>query len=157
MWKKSICGLARQIASKYTALAWLQDLNNKANEVNRRLALMCKERNISFLSHDEIIDPSKRLNESKLHLNSKMVLKLIRDYLSNRKQRAEVNSAYSSWKDIFYGVPQRYILGPSFFNIYLCDLFYFGTRRHCKLCGWYCNFTSQLNCNDLYTCICIYL
>ena len=47
---------------------WLP--NNKANEVNRRLVLMCKERNISFLSHDESIDPSKHLNESKLHLNS---------------------------------------------------------------------------------------
>ena len=48
----------------------LDDLNNKANEVNRRLVLMCKERNISFLSHDERIDPSKHLNESKLHFNS---------------------------------------------------------------------------------------
>ena len=48
----------------------LDDLNNKANEVNRRLVLMCKERNISFLSHDESIDPSKHLNESKLHLNN---------------------------------------------------------------------------------------
>ena len=48
----------------------LDDLNNKANEVNRHLVLMCKERNISFLSHDESIDPSKHLNESKLHLNN---------------------------------------------------------------------------------------
>ena len=48
----------------------LDDLNNKANEMNRRLVLMCKERNISFLSHDESIDPNKHLNESKLHLNS---------------------------------------------------------------------------------------
>ena len=48
----------------------VDDLNNKANEVNRRLVLLCKERNISFLSHDESIDPSKHLNESKLHLNS---------------------------------------------------------------------------------------
>ena len=48
----------------------LDDLNNKANEVSFPLELMCKERNISFLSHDESIDPSKHLNESKLHLNS---------------------------------------------------------------------------------------
>ena len=48
----------------------LDDLNNKANEVNRCLVLMCKERNFSFLSHDESIDPRKHLNESKLHLNS---------------------------------------------------------------------------------------
>ena len=47
----------------------LDDLNNKANEVNRRPVLMCKERNVSFLSHEESIDPSKHLNESKLHLN----------------------------------------------------------------------------------------
>ena len=39
----------------------LDDLDNKANEVNRRLVLMCKERNTSFLSHDESIDPSKHL------------------------------------------------------------------------------------------------
>ena len=48
----------------------LDDLNNKANEMNRRLVLMCKERNISFLSHDESNDLSKHLNESKLHLNN---------------------------------------------------------------------------------------
>ena len=48
----------------------LDDLNNKANEVNRSLVLMCKERNISFLSHDGRTDPSKHLNESKLHFNS---------------------------------------------------------------------------------------
>ena len=48
----------------------LDNLNNKANEVNHHLVLMCKERNISFLSHDGSIDPSKHLNESKLHLNS---------------------------------------------------------------------------------------
>ena len=48
----------------------LDDLNNKANEVNRRLVLMCKERNITFLSHDESIDPSKHLNKSKLRSNN---------------------------------------------------------------------------------------
>ena len=51
-------------------VARLGDSNNKANEVNCRLVVMCNERNISFLSHDERIDPSKHLNKSKLHLNS---------------------------------------------------------------------------------------
>ena len=52
-------------------------------------------------------------------------LKLIHDYSSNRNQRVKVNDAYSSWKDIFYGVPQLSILGLLLFNIHLCDLFYF--------------------------------
>ena len=44
-------------------------LNNKATEVNNCLLLMCKERKISFIAHNENIDSSKHLNESKLHLN----------------------------------------------------------------------------------------
>ena len=31
---------------------------------------MCKESNISFISHDESTDSIKQFNESKLHLNS---------------------------------------------------------------------------------------
>ena len=50
-------------------------------------------------------------------------VKLIQQYLSNRKQRVKVGNAYSSWKDIFYGIPQGSILGPLIFNIFLCDLF----------------------------------
>ena len=39
--------------------------------------------------------------------------------LSNRKHMV------SKWKAVEYGVPKRSILGPLFFNIHLCDLFYF--------------------------------
>ena len=52
-------------------------------------------------------------------------LKLIYDYLSNRKQRVKINETFSSWKDIEFGVPQGSILGPLLSNIHLCDLFYF--------------------------------
>ena len=48
----------------------LDELNNKAAEVNNRLELMCKQRSLRYISHYETIDPNKHLNESNLHLNS---------------------------------------------------------------------------------------
>ena len=52
-------------------------------------------------------------------------LKLIYNYLMNRNQRVKINLSYSSWSEVHCGVPQGSILGPLFFNIYICDMFLF--------------------------------
>ena len=70
------------------------------------------------LNHDLLI---AKLNAFSFSLPA---LRLIHDYISNRKQRTRVNNSYSTWIEIVFGVPQRSIVGSLLFNIFLADLFF---------------------------------
>ena len=50
-------------------------------------------------------------------------LNLLLDYLTFRKQRTKVGSAYSKWTKIRRGIPQGSILRPILFNIFINDIF----------------------------------
>ena len=70
------------------------------------------------LNHDLLI---AKLNAYGFSLPA---LKLIHDYLLNKKQRTRINNSYSTWVEIVFGVPQGSILSPLLFNIFLTDLFF---------------------------------
>ena len=66
-----------------------------------------------------------RTHTCKIHAYgfSLRALRLIHSYLANRKQRTRLNGNCSSSEEILFGFPQRSIIGPLLFNIFLCDLF----------------------------------
>ncbi len=47
------------------------------------------------------------------------VLKFLRSYLTDRKQKVVIGENESTTRDLKYGVPQGLVLGPILFNIYV--------------------------------------
>ena len=70
----------------------------------------------------------------------------MKSYFTNR-QRALVNSNFSMWKKIISGVPQRSILDPLLFSIFLNDLFIF--VENSDLSNYAGNNTLYSSDNDL--------
>ena len=77
------------------------------------------------LKHADVTPLHKKCNKSlkenyiaKLNAYgfSLQALRLIHDYLSNRKQRTRINNSYSAWMEIVFGVPQGSILAPLLFT-----------------------------------------
>ena len=86
----------------------------------KQLSITKKDLSKAFdcLSHDLLIAKLSAYGFSMA------ALRLVQNYLSNRIQRTKINTEYSSWKKILFGIPQGSILGPLLFNIFLCDLFF---------------------------------
>ena len=76
---------------------------------------------------------------------SRSVLKLVYDYLSNRKQRVKINGSFSSRQESIKGVLQGSVLGPLLLNVYINDLFFL--VEEAEICN-YADDTTIYVCGD---------
>ena len=112
------CGF-REGFSTQNCLLYMLDKWKRSLDNGKIFGLLLTDLSKAFdcLSHELLI--------AKLHayVFSFTAVRLMHSYLTNKKQRTEINSKYSSWEEILFGVPEGSILGPLLFNIFLCNMF----------------------------------
>ena len=79
---------------------------------------------LSIIINCDCLDHKLLIEKLNAYGFSLTALKLVHDYLSNRKQQTDTDSLYSSWLEIYISVSMKVILGPLLFNIFLTDLFF---------------------------------
>ena len=114
------CGFQKGYSTQDCLLAMIENCKKALDQGNEYGALLHDlSKSFDCLPHDLIV--------AKVHAYGFSIdsLKLVNSYLTEHKQRVKINDQFSSWLDIVVGVPQRSILGPLLFNIFLCDMFLF--------------------------------
>ena len=135
-----LCGFRKNMSAQNCLLVmlekWRTSLDNKGS---CGVLLTDLSKAFDCLIHDLLI---AKLHAYGFDYNA---LKLVHNYLTGRCQRIRINSRYSSWNDIIFGVPQGSIIGPLLFNIYLNDLFMFCEKSNLAN---YADDNSPYSCNN---------
>ena len=119
IFSKYQCGFRKGFSIQHCLLAMLEKWKSSIDNGTMFGALLTDlSKAFDYLDHELLI---AKLNAYGFSLTA---LKLVHSYLSNRKQLTKINSSYSSWLEIIFGVPQGSILGPLLFNVFLIDLFF---------------------------------
>ena len=107
------CGFRKGLNTQQCLLAMLEKWKRSIDNSKMFGALLTDLlKAFDCLDHELLI---AKLNAYGFSLTA---LKLVHNYLSNRKKRTKINQQYSSLLEITFGATQGSILGPLLFNIF---------------------------------------
>ena len=115
-----LCGFRKGYITQ-NFLALMIDRWQKAIDSGKLTGALLMDLSKAFdcLNHELLIAKLEAYGFDKPSLN------YIYSYLSNRRQRTKVNSSFSEWCNILFGVPQGSVLGLLLLSIYINDIFFF--------------------------------
>ena len=106
---------------------------------------------IDLLKAYDSIPPEQLIAMLECYGLDKTSLRLTLDYLTNRKQRTKIGSAFTSWYDISTGVPEGLICGTLLFNTFINNLFLSITTL--EVCNFVCSYNlfidgASISCSN---------
>ena len=109
---RGLCGFRESFSAKHCLITMTEKIKNVLDKGGIGGALLTDlKKAFDCIQHDLLI---AKLYAYGFNMKS---LKLLNNYLYNRKQRTKINSAYSERVNIIFGVRKGSILGPLRFNI----------------------------------------
>ena len=113
IFSKYQCGFWKGFSTQQCLVAMLEKWKRFVDNSNMFGALLT-----DLLKAFDCLDHELLIAKLNTYGFSLTVLKLVHNYLSNKKQRAKINSSYSSLLEIIFGVRRGSNLGPLLFNIF---------------------------------------
>ena len=128
LFSKFQCGFRKGFNAQHCLLAMIEKWRKTLDKGGETGAVLT-----DFSKVFDCIDHNLLIAKLDAYRFDKQSIDFLHSYLTKRKQRTKVDSAYSSWEMLLSGVPQGSILGPLLFQ-YICDVF-FETPKNIDFAG----------------------